>query len=79
MHREIKSRDSFQVLSVSRQFPPVLTQPGPPRRLFLTSESVTRKFDLPVANAFLNIAWCVISSHILAMQGKKPSPLLKTS
>lgn len=79
MHREIKSRDSFQVKSVSRRFPPVLTQPGPPRRLFLTSESVTRKFDLPVANAFLNIAWCVISSHILAMQGKKPSPLLKTS
>lgn len=65
--------------SVPKQFPLVLTQPSPPRRLFLASESVTRKIDLPVANAFLNIAGCVISSHILAMQGKKPSPLLKIS
>lgn len=78
MHREIKSRDSFQVLECLKTIPSSPNSARTPSPTFL-NERKCRKIDLPVANAFLNIAACVISSHILAMQGKKPSPLLKIS
>ena len=65
--------------SVPRQFPLVLTQPSPPRRLFWTSESVTRKILSSNRQRISEHCWvCDLISHI-GHAREKPSPLLKIS
>lgn len=65
--------------SVPRQFPLVLTQPSPPRRLFWTSESVTQKILSSSRQRISEHCWvCDLISHI-GHAREKPSPLLKIS
>ena len=65
--------------SVPRQFPLVLTQPSPPRRLFWTSESVTRKILSSSRQRISEHCWvCNLISHI-GHAREKPSPLLRIS